>query len=64
MQRDRALRAQQDKEFQASEVSDRANHTQTEVIADRPQDTENKTDLGKGLDETEVDTVEVMSIPH
>ncbi|XP_066016694.1 uncharacterized protein [Pocillopora verrucosa] len=42
LQRDRALRAQQDKEFQASEVSDRANHAQTEVIADRPQDTENE----------------------
>nr|XP_058962773.1 uncharacterized protein LOC131789632 [Pocillopora verrucosa] len=63
LQRDRALRAQQDKEFQASEVSDRANHTQTEVIADRPQDTENETDLGEGLDETEVDTVETFKNP-
>lgn len=59
LQRDRALRAQQDKEFQASEACDRAKHTQTEVIADRPQDPENETELGESLDDTEVDTEEI-----
>lgn len=62
LERDRAIRLQQEIELQASEALDRAkSKPQTEERAQRPQDLENEADLGEGenLDETVVDSAEV-----
>lgn len=62
LERDRAIRLQQELELQASEALDRAkSKLQTEEKAQRLQDLENEADLGEGesLNETVVDSAEV-----